>query len=148
MHLGTPEGIALVSAPREPANVPALNLADCTHDEPVTLTIRIRDSKNPTQWKVGHRVLPNWREAIMAAHTVMGRLPGLRASLAQGYYSDFATGAYRPKQPWHSSASGDEILSLWPKRYQENYEARLRAGCGHPLPGDEHLVSSRKERRM
>lgn len=140
MHFGTPEPVTSVAAAPAAggAAVPQLNLADCTPDEPMVLSVRIRGTDRV--WKVGHRHFPDWKAAVMAAHVVMGRLPGFRASLACGYFSSFADGTYRPERlPWWCGASADEIMSIYPKRYFENYQERVRAGCGVPLPGDEHL---------
>lgn len=138
MHIGAPElpTPAAAAPARREGFIEQMSINDCTLDEPMTLSVRVlKDGV----WKVGHRQFPDWRAAVMAAHTVMTRLPGLTASLNQGYYGDFATGAYAPKTPWWVAASATEIVSIWPKRYYENYEAKVRAGSGYPLLGDEHL---------
>lgn len=123
-----------------PDPVPRMNISECSLDEPMTLTVRIRrDGK----WVVGHRRFPGWREAIMGAFVAMTRIPSTAHSIAQGYFADFKDGTYRPqREPWWSASDGAAIVSVWPSRYLANYEARVRAGYGHPLPGDEYLLQA------
>lgn len=142
MHLGKPEPLTADSAAEKnrPTALRAetmLNISDCKLDEPMTLSVRMRKDG---VWKVGHRQFPCWRDAIMGAYVVMQRIPSLAASIAQGYFGDFKTGTHAPKAPWWDATDSTTIVSIRPTRYHQQYEAKVRAGHGYPLPGDEHMA--------
>ena len=133
MQLGPPDMPAQEAPPAR--TVWRVELKDCTLNESMTLSIRVRRNG---EWKKADAKFPDWRAAVKGTYTVLSRIWPSRAADDIYYFPTFKDGtdADTRKTPWWVLATGDELLFIWPTRLYEDYYKRLAEGTAVPLLGD------------